>query len=183
MSCRSNSRGLARFGERSLEPLHMVSPSRPAPPPPTPSFRRQPARDENRPSSRNEARDNERASDPATKIWARIRRASGLSLAHPRRNTSSSTTASVTASVSAPFSSACGTDGRALRRKKPGLTGCGGPTVERQRLAATGSKQSLTDRTNQSMVEDCNDRRSPRGSGKGRRTSGRWAFGNWWLNG
>lgn len=186
MSCSSNSRrGRDRFGERFIEPLHMISPTRPAPPPPTrASFHRpQQVRDENHRSAQGGNGDNERASDPASKIWAKIRRASGLSLSQYRRNISASTTASVAASVNLPFSAAaCGTDSRAMRRKKPGIVEGGGLMMQRQRLAAMGSKQSLTDRTNLSMTEESGKRRSPKASGKDRRSSGRWGFGNWWLN-
>lgn len=163
----------------------MISPTRPAPPPPTrASFHRpQQARDENYRGAQNEHVDSGRVSDPASKIWAKIRRASGLSLSHHRRNISASTTASVAASVSLPFSSAaCGTDSRALRRKKPGIVEGGSLFMQRQRLAAMGSKQSLTDRTNLGMAEESDKQRSPKASGKDRRSSGRWGFGNWWLN-
>lgn len=184
ISCSSTSRGRGRLGGRFAEPIHMISPTRPAPPPTRPSSRRpQQVWDENRRSTHDEDVGDERASDAASKIWAKIRRASGLSLAHHRRDISTSTTASVAASVISPFSSACATDGRALRRKKAGLTDRGGLMMQRQRLDAMGSKQSLTDRTNLNMAEDSGLRRSSKSSSKGRRSSGRWGFSNWWVNG
>lgn len=186
MSCSTNARGRSRFRDCCMEPSAMIAPTRPAPPPPTRAsfYRPQHGRDENARNTQDERCDNERASDPASRIWAKIRRASGLSLSHHRRNTSASTTASVAASVSLPFSSvACGTDSRALRRKKPAIEG-GSLLMQRQRLAAIGSKQSLSDRTNLSnLTEGSEKRRSPKVSGKDRRCSGgRWGFGNWWLN-
>lgn len=57
--------------------------------------------------------------------------------------------------------------------------------MQRQRLAAMGSKTSLIDRTNLSSVEEAltsGRRKISRGSGKGRKGSGRWgAFGGWFI--
>lgn len=184
ISCSSNSRGRGNgFAGRNSEPLHMISPTRPAPPPPGPSRRPQHICDENHRTVRDEDGEAERTLDPASKIWDKIRRASGLSMNHHRRNVSTSTSASVAASVTFPCSAAYGADSRALRRKKPGLVDGGGLLMQKQRLAAMGSKQSLTDRTNLSIAEDTDKRRSPKDNGKSRRASGRWNFGNWWLNG
>lgn len=190
LSCPSTSRGRARdFGERASGPLPMVSPTRLAPQPPTAAHphRQQRVRDENRRNVHDENSDDETFSDSASKIWAKIRRCSGISMSHHRRDTSTSTIASVAASVNLPFSATCGTDGRALRRKKGDVTE-GSLVIQRRRLAAMASQQNLTDRTNLSTADavgalDASKRRSPKGSGKGRRGSGRWGFGNWWLNG
>lgn len=181
-ACPSNSRGRGRGpGERSAEPstpIHMASPTRPAPPPPRQmsSHRRRHARDENLPSD--EAANDAYADsqDAASKIWAKIRRCSGLSMNHNLRNVSSSTEASVAASVSLPLPPACSGDSRALRRKKAGAPDCSALIMQRQRLAAMGSRTSLVDRTNMSMVEDglgAGKRRSPKGSGRGRKGSGK----------
>lgn len=193
LACPSNSRGRGRgAGERASEPamvMQMVSPTRPAPPPPTSSYPhpQQHVRDENRRGQEDVEDDDEESQDPASRIWAKIRRASGLSIHARRRNPSTSTTASVAASVSLPFSSACSADSRVLRRKKAGIDRGNALWMERQRLAAMGSKTSLTDRTNLTAIEDTltdSKRRSPKGSGsgKGRRGSGRWGgFGGWFV--
>lgn len=129
--------------------------------------------------------DNEGSQDAASKIWAKIRQFSGISATQRRRNTSTSTTASVAASVSLPLPMGCGADSRALRRRKAGIDEAGSLMMQRQRLAAMGSKASLIDRTNLGSMEEVvtiGRRRSPRGSGKGRRASGRWGgFGGWFA--
>lgn len=185
MSCRSSSRGRGRgraFEERASEPLYMISPTRPAPPPPVGPLRRpQQGRDKNHRSVGDEDGKDESALDPASKIWAKIRRASGLSVSRHQRIPSMATTASVTASVNLPFSAACGTTSRALRRKKAGL-GEGDRPTQRQRLADMDSQQSLVDRTNLNAPDDGVNRRSPKDSSKSRRASGKWGFSNWWLN-
>lgn len=183
-------RGRARgLQQRIPEPLQEFPPSRS--PPPSPSIAslrvQQQIRDENRRSVQYDDSDDGDASDPASRIWAKIRRYSGASMSHRRRNISTSTTASVAASVNLPFSTAYDAGNRALRRQKHGVNE-GGSIMQRQRLADMGSKQSLTDRTNISMADasdamDPSKLRSHKGSGKSRRSSGRWGFGNWWLNG
>lgn len=187
LSCPGSSRGRAHgFQERHNEPLHMISSTRPAPRPSVPvsSRKQQQLQDENRRSSKDDVDDDSNSSDPASRIWAKIRRCSGMSLSHHRRNISTSSATSVAASVNLPFSTTYGADDKALRRKKAGISE-GGLMVQRQRLAAMGSKQSLVDRTNLSdsgVAVDHSKRRNTKGSVKGRRSSGRWVFGNWWLN-
>lgn len=193
LACPSISRGRGRGArERASEPAmltQMVSPTRPAPPPPISRMphRQQPIRDENLRRQEDAEEDDEEYQDPASRIWAKIRRASGLSINPRRRNPSNSTTASVAASVSLPFSSACSADSRALRRRKGAVDGGNALRMERQRPAAMSSKTSLTDRTNLVVMEDSlasSKGRSPKGggSGKGRRGSGRWGgFGGWFV--
>lgn len=178
------------FKRRGSEAIHIISPTRPAPQPPMPASARRHAQVlyENHKSARDEDDDDGgSSSDPASKIWAKIRRCSGISTGRHRRNISTSTTASVAASVNLPFSTTCGADSRGLRCKKAGIAE-GGLVMQRQRLAAMSSRHSLTDRTNLSMADDegavdASKQRSPQGSCKGRRGSGRWGLGNWWLNG
>lgn len=167
---------------------HIGSPARRAPPPPSGSYKgRYAQRDENMRGSSSEDDDSE-SKDPAPKIWDKIRRASGLSVTNSRgRNVSSSTTASVAASISLPFSPA---DGKAAQRrqragKRPLLM------LQRQRVAAMGSRTSLTDRTNMTVLaEDAGSivpehkRRESKGSLKHQELSGRgpgrWGLGWGW---
>lgn len=188
LSCPGSSKGRScDFHDRGNEPLHMISPTRPAPPPPLPGFPRkqQRIRDENRRSVYEDNVNDYKSSDPASKIWAKLRRCSGISMSNNRRNISASSTASVTASVNLPFSATCVPGRRALRRKKTGATE-GILMMQKQLMAGSmGSTQSLTDRTNLSdgdAVDPGKRRNTTKGSSKGRRSSGRWGFGNWWLN-
>lgn len=190
LSCPAKSSVRAHgFGERGSKLSRTISPTLPAQPPPMTTSRhiQQQVQDENCRSAEDDDGHKGESSDPAFKIWAKVRRCSGISMSHYRRNLSASTTASVAASVNLPLADTCGVDNRALRRKRPGDTE-GGLMMQRRRLAATGSKQSLTDRTNLGTADDDGAiepgrRRSHKGSSKGRRGSGRWGFGNWWLNG
>lgn len=182
-------RGRARGSQQRLpERLHEFPLTGSPPPSPNviPSRIRQQIQDENRKSVQYDDSDDGNDSDPASRIWAKIRRYSGVSMSHHRRNMSTSTTASVAASVNLPFSVTCDAGNRALRRQ-PHAINEGGSITQRHRLAAMGSKQSLIDRTNLSTAnasdaKDSSKLRSRNGSGKGRRSSGRWGFGNWWLN-
>lgn len=191
LSFPGDSRGRARnLQHQILEPLHDLTPNQSPPLSPGVASSRvqQQIRDENRRSVQYEDVDDGDASDPASRIWAKIRRYSGAGISLHRRNISTSTTASVAASINLPFSAAYGVgNSRAFRRQKHGINE-GGSIMQRQLLAATGSKQSLTDRTNLSMADvsdamDSSKLRSRKGSGKSRRSSGRWVFSNWWLNG
>lgn len=188
----SISRGRGQtFGERASGPamsMQMASPTRPAPPPPIQGApqRQQQRRDENLRSDEGSYEDDERLSDPASKIWAKIRRCSGRNGSQRHRNPSTSTTASVAASISLPFPAACvATDSRALRRRKAGLDEGGSLLRQRQRLSAMGSTASLTDRTNLGPVNNvpvAGKRRSSKESARGRRGSGRWGgFGGWFI--
>lgn len=190
LACPSTSRGCGR-GPRGRTPwpampMQMASPTRPAPPPPVSGAprRRQQDQDENR-RDKVVGDDGDGSQDAASKIWAKIRQFSGLSADQRRRNPSTCTTASVAASVSLPLPAACGADSRGLWRRKAGIDEVGSLLMQRQRLAAMGSKTSLTDRTNLGSVKDsltAGKRRTSRGSGKGRRGSGRWGgFGGWFV--
>lgn len=189
LACPSHSRGRGRGQcERSTEAnraLQMLPPSRPAPPPPSPTPRREYHRthDENLREGGGELNDEE-PEDPASKIWAKIRRYSSGFGSHRRRSSSTSTANSVTASISLPFSANCATDSRALRRKKTAVDRGSTQLMPRQRLVGMSSKTSLTDRTNLSMCDEAmynSQRRSSKTHGKGRRGSGRWSIGNWWV--
>lgn len=190
LACSSISRDRGRdFRERDLGPasyMQMASPTRPPPPPPvTVAYQRQQQRrDENLRGYEGSCDEEERSSDPASKIWTKIRRCSGRNESPRHRNLSTSTTASVAASVSLPFPANCvATDSRALRRRKAGLDPGGSLLRQKQRLAATGSTASLTDRTNLGLVKNvpmAGQRRTSRENVKGRRGSGRWGvFGGW----
>lgn len=182
-------RGRGRDSQQLIpERLHEYPPLRSSPPSPDAitSRMRQQIQDENRENVQYDGNNDGDFSDPASRIWAKIRRYSGVSVSHHRRNVSTSTTASAAASVNLPFSVTCDAGNGALRRRKHRINE-GGSITQSQRLAAVGSKQSLTDRTNLSMtgvsdVIDSSKLRSRNGSGKGRRSSGKWGFGNWWLN-
>lgn len=185
-SSRGHFRGLKTRGDDRIQ---MKSPTRPAPPPPIPDFSHNQRQVQEKPrrAFEDDLDEDGESSDPVSKIWAKIRRCSGVSMSQHRRNISTSTAASVAATVNLPFSDTCGADNRALRRKKAGITE-NESMAQRKRQAAMCSKQSLTDRTNLSMVDDgdtkdLSKRTSFKGSGKGRRSSGRWGLGNWWLNG
>lgn len=192
LACASTSRGLGQEpGDRVLgptRPTQMMPPTRPAPPPPSsdkPHRHRNVLQDENlRGYDDAVVDDDDDSQDPASKIWSKIRRYSAGFSNHHRRNPSTSTAASVAASVSFPFSVTCGTEARAPGRKKATSGESNALMMQRQRVVAMESKTSLTDRTNLAMFDDtlvCGKRRSPKGSGKGRRGSGRWGFGNWWA--
>ncbi|KAF3767590.1 hypothetical protein M406DRAFT_328662 [Cryphonectria parasitica EP155] len=171
ISSRSRGRDAVERASKPVVGMHVASPTRPAPPPPIQD-------DAEGPSL-----------DAASKIWEKIRRCSGLSMAPHRRKTSTSTISSVAASVSLPFSVDSSADSWAIRRKRANVHGSNSLMIQRQRLAAMGSRTSLVDRTNLSMVEDgsvpSTKRRSPKGdnSGGGRKSSGKWGFTNWLLNG
>lgn len=191
LACPSSSRGRDRIPEepvpRPAIARHVLSPTRPAPPPPPPGVPRShhQGQDENMRRHNAENGDDDGLQDPASRLWARIRRASGLSIKQRRRNTSTSTTASVAASVSLPFSTACIADNRALRRRKACINEGSSLLMQRQHLAAMGSTTSLTDRTNLNTMEDAlmaNQCGSPKEGGKPRRASGRAGFfGGWFV--
>lgn len=188
LACPSHSRGRGRGPcERMAEPnrpTQMLPPSRPAPAPPSPAPRReyQRAHNENHREG-DEVLDDDDSQDPASKIWAKIRRySSGFSSQHGR-NLSTSTANSMTASISLPFSANCATESRALRRRRTAVDNDNSHMTQRQRTVGMSSKTSLTDRTNLSMFDDRafnSLRRIPKTNGKGRRGSGRWSIGNWW---
>lgn len=187
LACPSHSRGRGRGpGQRVTEsnrPMQILPPSRPAPPPPSPTPRREYQRTHN--ENLKEV-DEEESRDPASKIWAKIRRCSTSSGSYQsrERNPSTSTVTSVTASISLPFSPEYATESRALRRKKTVVDSGNVHLMQRQRLVGISSNTGLTDRTNMSMFDDTtfNSQRRPvpKASGKSRRGSGRWSIGNWW---
>lgn len=179
LACPSHSRG------RGRGPMPMFPPSRPAPPPPSPSPRRDypRAHNENRRDDDEVVVEDDDSQDPASKIWAKIRRYSSGFNGPQGRNLSTSTANSMTASVSQPFSANCATDRGSVRRKKAAVDIDNHHMTQRQRTVGISSKASLTDRTNLSLLDDkafSSLRRVPKASGKGRRGSGRWSIGNWW---
>lgn len=185
---------------RSMRP---AAPSRPAPAPPMPALfgsHRKPWNENLRArvAAVDAADDGDRAQDTASKIWEKIRRGSGFGTLHghpsPQRDPSTSSMApSVSASVSLPLSATCGSDGRALRRKKAtdglGINGSGtSPMRYKNSIPTMSSRTSLVDRTNLGVgiTEDgvtlIGKRRSSKASARERKGSGRWGFTNWWLN-
>lgn len=169
----------------------MASPTRPPPPPPGISLSldasrwQQQRNDENIRERERFSDHNEGSQDVTSNIWAKIRHFSGLSATQRCRNPSASTTASVAASVSLPLPAACGTASRTLRRGRSSIDKGGSLLMQRHRQAAMSSKTSLTDRTNCGRVEEMltsGTRRSSKGSGKGRKGSGRWGgFAGWFV--
>lgn len=188
LACPSHSKGRGRgLCERSMDlnqQTQMLAPSRPAPPPPSPT----PGREFQRAHNENlrevdEDSDHDEIRDPASKIWAKIRRYSAGLGSQRARNSSTSTATSVTASISLPFSADCVTESRAIRRRKPMVDSSNAIMIPRQRLVGMSSKTSLSDRTNMTKFDDSafnSQRREPKPNGKSRRNSGRWSIGNWW---